>query len=118
LITGRYIASTLLPDEIVFRNVFQPGQAATRELLQSCRTEVHRAVKTRLGTNLLPTDTHGETITTITRKANNQTGTWTLTGDIMIRFGSARAAISAYQQQRTKQHNKNTQAERLLTYNS
>jgi hypothetical protein len=35
----------------------------------------------------------------------------------MIRFGSARADISAYQQQSTQQHNINTRAERLLTYN-
>jgi len=102
LITGRYSASTLLPSELVFRNVFQTDQAATRELLNSCRTEAHRAVKTRLGINLLPTDTHGYTITIITKKANIQPGTWTLTGDIRIRFGSARASFSAYQQQRTQ----------------
>ena len=98
LITGRYSASTLLPNELAFRNVFQPYHAATRELLKSCRTEAHRAVKTRMSINLFPTDTHGDTIMIVTRKANIQTGTWTLTGDIKIHFGSARAAILAYQQ--------------------
>jgi hypothetical protein len=116
LITGRYSASTLLPNEIVFINVFRPDQAATRELLPSCRTEAHPAVKTRMGINLLPTDIHGDTITIVARKSNNNIGTWTLTGDIRIRFGNARVAISAYQQQRTHQNNRNTHAERLLTY--
>ena len=38
LITGRYSGSTDNKHELVFRHVFPPGQAATRELLQSCRT--------------------------------------------------------------------------------
>jgi hypothetical protein len=97
-ISFHFIASTLLPNELVFRNALKSGQAATRELLQSCRTEAHRAVKNILGINLLPTDTHGDIITVVARKANNQQGTWTLTGDIRVRFGNAKALIAAYQQ--------------------
>jgi hypothetical protein len=62
----------------------------------------------------LPTNTHGYIITIVTKKASSQTRAWTLTGDITIRFGNARAAISAYHQQRTQHHNMNTQAERVL----
>jgi len=69
-----------------------------------------------MGINLLPNDAHGDTIMIATIKANGQPGTWTLTRNIRIRFSSARAVISAYQQQKTQQHNRNTQAERLLTY--
>ena len=65
----------------------------------------------------MPTDTHEDTITIAIKKATNQLGTWSLIGGIRVRFGSARAAIVAYQQHMTQHHNKNRHAERLLTYN-
>jgi hypothetical protein len=52
LLTRRYYASNFLHNELVFRYVFQPRHADTRELLQSCRTDAMRAIKARLGINL------------------------------------------------------------------
>ena len=52
----------------------------------------------------------------VTKKANKQEGAWLLTGDIRARFPSAKAVTTAYEQQRTKQSNKDTHADRLLTY--
>jgi hypothetical protein len=43
LLTGRYSGSTLPWNEMVFKNVFLVGQAATRELLHSHRTAAHIA---------------------------------------------------------------------------
>jgi hypothetical protein len=116
LITGRYSGSTDNNHELVFRHVFLAGQAATRELLQSCRTAAHTSIKQRLGINLLYTDAIGDTVTVVTRKIEKQQGEWTLTCDIRVRFPSARAATSAYEQKRTRHHNRDTQASRLLSY--
>ena len=54
-------------------------------------------IRQRLGINLLYTDAIGDTVTVVTRKAETQQGEWTLTGDIRVRFPSARAATSAYE---------------------
>ena len=43
-------------------------------------------------------------------------GEWTTKGDIKVRFSSARAAATSYEQQRARYHNKDTQAERLMSY--
>jgi hypothetical protein len=114
-LTGRYSGSTLLQNELVFRNVFPYGQAATRELLQSSRTEAYRALKTQMGFNIPPTDTHGDTVTVVTKRSDTA-GSWVTTGDIRVRFASARAAITAYHQQRTQQNKKETKADRLLNH--
>ncbi len=110
LIAGRYSTYILLPNELVFRYVFQLGHAATRELLQSWCAEAHRAVKNMLGANLQLTNAHRDTATVVTMKANTQQGTWTLLGDINVRFGNARAAIATCNQDRTQYHDKNTEA--------
>jgi len=51
ILTCRYSGSNLLQNEIVFRHIYPAGQAATRELLQSCRTEARSAIRKRLGIN-------------------------------------------------------------------
>ena len=56
----------------------------------------------------------GDTITVVTKKAERHHGEWITTGDIRVKFSSARAAGSAYEQQRSQHHSKNTQVERLL----
>jgi hypothetical protein len=43
-------------------------------------------------------------------------GDWTTTGDIYVRFSSTRAAATAYEQQRSQHQNRDTKAERLLSY--
>ena len=76
---GRYSSSNLLQTELVFRYVLQPRQAATRELLQSHRTDAMCAIKSRLGINLQATDAHRDTVTVVTRTLADRQGTWTLT---------------------------------------
>ena len=74
LVTGRYSGSTDNNHELVFRHDFPAGQAATRELLQSCRTAAHPTIIQRMGINLLYTDAIGDTVTSVTRKAEKQQG--------------------------------------------
>ncbi len=116
LLTGKYSGSNLLHNKLVFRHIYPQGRASTRELLQSCRTEAHNAIRKRLGINLIHTDDNGDTITVVTRKSEQQQGAWILTGDIRVRFPSSRAATSAYAQQRDQHNNRDPKAERLLTY--
>jgi hypothetical protein len=66
LLTCRYSASNLFQNELVFRYVFQPRHAATRELSQSYHTNVMRAIGSRMGINLQATNAHGDTITVVT----------------------------------------------------
>jgi len=116
LLTGRYSGSTLHQNELVFRHIYPSGLPATRELLQSCRTEAHSAIRKRLGVNLMHQDDHGDIITVVTKKSEQLQGAWILTGDIRVRFPSSRAAISAYDQQRNQHNNRDPRAERLLTH--
>jgi len=74
LITERYSGSTDNKHELIFRHIFPAGQAATRELMHSCRTAAHKAIKHRLGINLLYTDASGDTVTFVTRKKEKQQG--------------------------------------------
>jgi len=108
LITGRYSGSQDSINELVFRHFFPAGQSATRELLQRYRTEAHAAIRNRLGVNLFHAETLGDTIKVVTKKAEQHHGEWITTGDIRLRFPSARAAGSAYEQQRSQHHNRNT----------
>jgi len=68
ILTRRCSGSTLIQNEIVFRHIYPIGHAATKEMLQSCLTEAHVAIKKRLGLNLLHTDVHGDIITIVTKK--------------------------------------------------
>ena len=52
-VTSIYSKSKLPHDELVFRHIFEPGQYATREVLQLCRTATAKAVKGRMGVALL-----------------------------------------------------------------
>jgi hypothetical protein len=99
LITGSYSGSQDNSNELVFRHLFLAGQSATRELLQRYRTEAHAAIRNRLGINLFHTDTLGDTITVVTKKAEQQHGEWITTWDIRVRFPSARATRSTYERQ-------------------
>ena len=114
LITGRYSGSQDNLNELVFRHFYPAGQSATRELLQRCRTDTHAAIRSRLGANLFHTNTLGDTITVVTKKADQQHGEWINTGNIRVRFLSARVAGSECEQQRSQHHSRNTQADRLL----
>jgi hypothetical protein len=70
-LTDKYYGSFLLHNELIVRHFYPAGKAATRELLQSCRTDVHNAILKRPGTNLMHTDIHGDTITNVTKKSEN-----------------------------------------------
>jgi hypothetical protein len=61
-------------------------------------------------------DTHDDANTVVTKKSEHQQGAWILTGDIIVRFASNRAAIAAYEQKRAQHNNRDPKAERLLTY--
>jgi len=114
LTTCRYLSSTDNSNELVFRHFFTVGQLATRELLQRYRTEAHAAIRKRLGANLCYIDTLRDTVTVVTKKADQHQGEWITTGDIRVRFPSARAVGTTYEQQRNQQRNTDTHADRLL----
>jgi hypothetical protein len=100
LITSKYSSSTNNSNELVFRHFFPAGHSATRELLQRHRTEAHAAIRKRLGVNLSYTDNMGDIVTLVTKKADHHQGEWITTCDIRGRFPNARAAVTAYEQQR------------------
>ncbi len=114
LIIGRYSSNTDNTNELVFIHFYPAGHSATRELLHSYRTEAHAAIRKRLGNNLFYTNTLGDTIMVVTRKAEQHQGEWITTGDIKVRFPSARAAVIAYEQQKTQHQNRDTYADRLF----
>ena len=73
----------------------------SREMLQRYRTEAHAAIRKRLGVNLSHTNTMGDAVTVVTKKADRYQDEWILiTGDIRDRFPNARAAVTTYEQQR------------------
>ena len=83
-------------NEIFFRHLFPAGHASTKELLQRLRTEAHAVIRKRLGINLLYMDAQGDTVTVVTKKSDQ--GDWITTGDMRVRFLSARAVATAYEQ--------------------
>jgi hypothetical protein len=62
------------------------------------------------------TDAQVDIITVVTKIMDKQQGEWTITSDIRVRFATSRAAKSAYEQQRIQHNNRDTYAERMLTY--
>ena len=114
LITGRYSGSQDNSNKLVFRHFYPAGQSATRELLQRYRSEAHATIRNRLGVNIFHTNNLGDTITVVTKKVEQQHGEWITIGDIRVIFSSARAAGSAYEQQRSQHHKRNTHVDRLL----
>ncbi len=47
-VAGRFSKSKLPQHELVFRHIFEPGQYATREVVQLCGTAAAKGVKDRL----------------------------------------------------------------------
>ena len=84
LITCSYPGATLPQYELVFRYIFERGEAATREVLQACHTYAVHKMRKRLGI-ALTTDAYGDPITVVT-KQNTSGKDWSLTGDIRVRF--------------------------------
>jgi hypothetical protein len=76
--------------------------------------EAYEAIRKRLGVNLSNTDNLGDTVTVITKKADQHQGEWITTGDIRVRYPRARAAVTTYEQRRNQQNNRDTHAKRLL----
>jgi hypothetical protein len=60
-------------------------------------------------------NSQGDVIIVATKNSDKQ-GEWILTGDIRVRFPNSRSSSSTYKQQRCQHSNKDTRAERLLTY--
>jgi len=114
LIIGRYSSNTDNTNELVFMHFYPAGHSATRELLQSYRTEAHAAIRKWLGINLFYTYTLGDTIMVVTIKAEQHQGEWIATGDIKVRIPSARAAVIAYERQKTQLQSRDTHADRLF----
>ncbi len=72
-VKGKYSKSKLPLNELVFRHIFEPGQCATREDLQLCKTAAAKAVKGRRG--VAPLQDHlGDPITVVTKKAGGPHG--------------------------------------------
>ena len=67
-----------------------------------------------MGMNLLYTDAHADTVTVVTNKSDH--GELATIGDIRVRFSSARAAATAYEQQRNQHQTRDAQVERPLSY--
>ncbi len=81
LILGGCLGSQDNSNELVFRHFHPAGQSATRELLQRYRTDAHAAIRNRLSVNLFHIDNLGDTITVVTKKAEQQHGEWITTWD-------------------------------------
>jgi hypothetical protein len=64
--------------------------------------------------NLSYTYTLRDTVTVVTKKADQHQGEWITIGDIRVRFPSERAAGTTYEQQRNQQHNRDAHAYQLL----
>jgi hypothetical protein len=109
-------APTSQSNKLVIRHVFPSGQAATRGLLQRCRREAHTTIRKRLGNNLLHTNVQINIVPVVTKKGETYQGAWILTNVIRVRFPSAIAVTTAYEQQRNQQHYRDTHAEHLLSY--
>jgi hypothetical protein len=67
LITCMYSGATLPKHEILFRYIFECGQAATKEVRQACRTYAVHAIRKRLGIALTK-DAFGDPVTMITKR--------------------------------------------------
>jgi hypothetical protein len=65
-ITGKYSGATLPKYDIVLRYIFERGHAATREVLQVCRTYAGQAVRKRIGI-ALHADAIGDPVTVVTK---------------------------------------------------
>jgi len=67
LIRGRYSRATLPKNEIVFMHIFERRHAATRDVLQACRTYASHAIRKRIGI-AMQSDAHGDPVTVVTDK--------------------------------------------------
>ena len=114
LITGRHSGATLPKNEIVFRHIYERGQAATRETLQACRSYAIHAIRKRLDI-ALHHDQMGDPVIVVTKK-DKSINEWHLTGDIRVRFPSKRSVLSAYNQQRALVRHADDGNNRLLTH--
>ncbi len=88
--------------------------AATREVLQACRTYAAHAVRKRLGI-ALQTNAYGDPVTVSTKKSTSGTE-WFLTRDIRVRFPSKISVLTAYDKQRAPVRNKDDNNNRILTH--
>ena len=93
LITGRYSGATSPKNEILLKHIFEKGQAATREVLQACRTYTMQTIRNRLGI-ALQIDNIGDPITVVTKRTEKSE--WFLTVDIKVRFPSKCSVLIAY----------------------
>ena len=102
LVTGTYSHGNATPNELLFYGFFEPGVAATRELLQMLRKEVHKEVDDQFHIKLPPPNDADDVITVVTRRDldKDQAALWVLTGDVRIRFASPDQARAVYHRQR------------------
>ena len=98
-VTSRYSNSKLKLNELVFRHIFETGQHATRTVLQICIKAAAKVVKGRHG--VAPQQDHlGDPNTAVKKKTRGPHGTWTLIGDIRVRFPSDLSSKQTYEQHR------------------
>ncbi len=71
IITGRYSGATLPKNDIIFRHIFERGHAATREVLQACRTYAAYTIRKRLGI-ALQMDAHGDRVIVDSKKTSSR----------------------------------------------
>jgi len=72
LITGRYSGATLPKNQIVFKDIFERGQAAThREVLHACCTYAMQSIRNRLGI-ALQIDNIDDPINVVTKRTKNR----------------------------------------------
>ena len=108
-VTGAYSKGKNTANELLFYGFFEPGIAATRELLQALRKEVHKEVDEQFHIKLPPPEDGDDVITVVTRRDLNadQEALWVLTGDVRIRFASSDQARAVYHRQRGQRSGNN-----------
>ena len=115
--TRVYSQADTTPNELLFYGFFEKGVAATRELLQTLRKEVHKEVDDNFHIKIPPPTNDDDVITVVTRREQTpDQAHWTTTGDIRIRFASPDQARAVYHQQRGQRSGNNAGCLYTTTY--
>ena len=114
-ITGQFSRKQTVDTELLFYKFFEPGLAATRELLQELRTIAAKEIEGQFGIKLPPSTAEADVVTIVTKRDVDQTTQWFTTGDIRVKFASPDQARGVFQRQCGQWKGNNTGA--LYTYN-
>ncbi len=105
LVTGVYSGNASSDSELLFRQFFPPGEAATREQLLDNRSFLAAEVFRQFGIKIPPAKDGDDSITIVTRRDPSQTSLWRTTGDVRIKFSPEQARVVYHQQRNTRKLN-------------